>query len=60
LLPKNANILNKDVKISEKNDYKEVSFYLETKPLFESNFEINYILKNTECKNYNYEFIKQP
>ncbi len=61
LIPKNAQIIpNKNITIHEFENYKEVSFYLDTNTLFESNFHIEYTLPNPECKNYNYFFIKQP
>lgn len=60
LIPKNSQVeINNKIKVNDLEKYKEISFYLDTKPLFESNFEINYILQNPECVNYNYEFVKQ-
>lgn len=61
LIPKNSQVeINNKIKVNDLEKYKEISFYLDTEPLFESNFEINYILQNPECVNYNYEFVKQP
>lgn len=61
LIPKNA-IISNDSRyiVKDFENYKEVSFYLNTNSLFESNFSFNYNLSNPMCKNYNYLFIKQP
>lgn len=61
LIPKNSIINNNSkLKIKEFENYKEVSFFLNTNSLFESNFSFDYNILNPECKNYNYIFIKQP
>lgn len=42
------------------DDRKEISFYIDTPLLSDSNFKISYTLPNVECKNYEYELVKQP
>lgn len=60
-IPKDAIIDNSDkYKIKVLDDRKEISFYQNTPLLFDSSFNINYTIPNTECKSYNYEFVKQP
>jgi hypothetical protein len=61
LIPKNSIVNNNSkLKVKEFENYKEVSFFLNTNSLFESNFSFDYNILNPECKNYNYIFIKQP
>lgn len=60
-LPKNAQVKeNKNMKIINTGENKEVSFYMNTNILFPTDFTINYTIPNSECKKYNYLFIKQP
>jgi hypothetical protein len=60
-LPKNAVIDNSsDYKIKDLPDRKEISFYLTTPLLVDKNFQIDYFLPNTDCKKYEYDFVKQP
>ncbi len=61
LIPKNAQVIqNKNITITDFPEYKEVSFYLDTNTFFESNSRFEYTIPNPECKNYTYNFIKQP
>ena len=61
LIPKNAQVIqNKNITVKDFPEYKEVSFYLDTNTFFESNFRFEYTISNPECKNYTYNFIKQP
>lgn len=61
LIPKNAQVIqNKNITITDFPEYKEVSFYLDTNTFFESNYRFEYTIPNPECKNYIYNFIKQP
>lgn len=61
LLPAEAKIIQKsNIKISKFDNYQEVSFYINTWLLFASEFVIEYVLPNIECKNYDFNFIKQP
>lgn len=61
LIPKNAQVIqNKNITITDFPEYKEVSFYLDTNTFFESNYRFEYTIPNPECKNYTYNFIKQP
>lgn len=61
LIPKNAQITeNKNITVRDFPEYKEVSFYLDTNTFFESNSRFEYTIPNPECKNYTYNFIKQP
>lgn len=60
-IPKDAIINNSpNYNINVLNDRKEISFYLETPVSSKKSFNFNYSLPNTECKKYEYEFIKQP
>lgn len=61
LIPKNAQITeNKNITVRDFPEYKEVSFYLDTNTFFQSNMRFEYTIPNLECKNYTYNFIKQP
>lgn len=61
LIPKNAQVTqNKNITVKEYPDYTEVSFYLDTNTLFESNFTVDYNIANPECREYNYFLPKQP
>lgn len=61
LIPKNAQVTqNKNISIKDYPEYKEISFYLDTNTLFESNFTLEYMIPNSECKNYDYFLPKQP
>ena len=61
LIPKNTQVTqNKNITITEYPEYKEISFYLDTNSLFESNFTFEYNISNPECKNYDYFLPKQP
>lgn len=61
LIPKDAIIEeNSKMTITDFQNYKEVSFFLNTDTLFDSNFKINYKIQNPECRSYNFEFVKQP
>ena len=42
------------------NDRKEITFFLDTPLLFDSDFKISYTLANIDCKKYDYELVKQP
>ncbi len=61
LIPKDA-VVEDSLKyfVENKQNYKEVSFYLETFPSLNSNFSFNYSILNPSCKNYNYLLQKQP
>lgn len=61
LIPKNAQVTqNKNITVKDFPEYKEVSFYLDTNTFFPSNIRFEYMIPNPECKNYTYNFIKQP
>ncbi len=60
VVPKEAQITNKNLTIREYPTTKVVELYIDT-PRFESNYHVlSYILKNPECRNYEYKFYKQP
>ncbi|MDD5769680.1 MAG: DUF4012 domain-containing protein [Candidatus Gracilibacteria bacterium] len=60
-IPANAIIKeNPNIKITQFNDKKEISFYLNTDVGSSSNFYLDYIIPNPTCKKYNYVFVKQP
>jgi len=45
------------------NKYKNttvVDFYMNTRALETTNYNIEYKIKNKNCKKYNYKFFKQP
>lgn len=60
-IPENAIINNsQNYKVKVLDNRKEISFYLQTPLLFESDFKINYSIPNKDCKEYDFDFIKQP
>lgn len=60
VLPWNSIIKEKkDINISEQQGKKIVSFYTQTQVWEETSFDIDYSLQNTECKNYDFIFLKQ-
>lgn len=60
LIPKNAEILNNNLTQKRKNNYKEIQFYMYTKPGQKTEKEIKYEIKNEKCEEYSYKFYKQP
>jgi hypothetical protein len=60
-IPKDAIIDNsKNYKVNVLDDRKEITFFLDTPLLFDSDFKISYTLPNIDCKKYDYELVKQP
>lgn len=60
LIPKNSLVIEKEwLQIKEFNNYKEISFYIETKPYSKSNFDFEYIIKKQNIPN-SFYFKKQP
>ena len=61
LLPKNAEVKLLDWQnLIESEKYKTLELYTRTKAWETTDYEINYILKNKDCKDYSYKFFKQP
>lgn len=61
LLPKDAIVEKKAwMNINKYSQATVVDFYINTRLLETTNFDINYKIPNKECKPYNYKFYKQP
>jgi len=61
LLPKDAKIdWKKSIKIIELERKKSVEFFIKTRPLETSSFEIKYTLENKNCEKYDFKLYKQP
>lgn len=61
VLPKDAIIKKKDFfTVKDYKNSKIVQFYTETRRLESINHTIEYTLKNSECKPYDFKFYKQP
>lgn len=60
VIPKSAIVKNKNVVIQNYPKTKVVEFYMDT-PRFESSyFVLHYVLENPDCREYSYNFYKQP
>ena len=60
ILPQNAEIIpQNDVELVDYGKRKWVEFFLETQLQQTSFFTLEYLLKNPDCKPYNYTFYKQ-
>lgn len=61
LLPKEAKVKQGNwLKVSEYKGYKVAEFYINTRLLETTYFNIEYSLENKACKNYDYKLYKQP
>ena len=61
LLPKNSEVKLLDWQnLIENEKYKTLELYTRTKAWETTDYEINYVLKNKDCKDYSYKFFKQP
>ena len=60
ILPKNIEIKNRDwIKIIRYKKFTILQFYINTEVTQISNFNINYKIKNKDCKKYNFKLYKQ-
>ncbi|QFR39259.1 DUF4012 domain-containing protein [Candidatus Gracilibacteria bacterium 28_42_T64] len=61
LLPENAIITpKKGLKIVQYDNYKIAEFFIKTRRLETTQYGLKYSLENSECKNYDFKFYKQP
>ncbi len=61
LLPENAIITPKKwLKIVQYDNYKIAEFFIKTRRLETTQYWLKYSLENSECKNYDFKFYKQP
>lgn len=61
ILPKDAIVQEKDwMNIIKQEEYTILEFYMDTKILESTQYNINYKIPNIECNKYSFKFYKQP